>query len=260
MPSDLPFIVALCPTFNHPELLRNSVALWERQDYPAHRRRLLILDDGGAFDPQNAGLWSNHVPGWAWCETWKLFAEAARYPSLPAKYNRLAELGAIAGADAFLVWEDDDIYLPGYVSAHARVLAQYELSKPDLVLSDYPGHLVEEPAGGRFHSTLGFRRELFLRIGGWPSTKRADFDQQMIAELEGAAESRGDPWPAGVAPHQYVYRWHTGAAHGQHFMRAPDDEDWYDRAGAERPAYVGKLEPKLDERTKAILAELGHAV
>lgn len=238
---DLPFIVALCPTFNHPDLLANSVALWEMQDYPRERRHLLVFDDGGAFDTQSGPSWS-------------LSRCSVRYGDLPDKYNAMAEATAPI-ADAFVVWEDDDLYLPGYVSAHARVLVQCELSKPAMVLSDYPGRLVAEPAAGRFHSALGFRRELFLRIGGWPATKRADFDQQMIAALDRAALSRGDPFPDGERV-EYVYRWHTGAGHGQHFMRSPGDEEWYDRAGAERPRYVGKLQPKLDERTHELLEQL----
>lgn len=243
--NEYPFIVALCPTFNHPELLANSAALWEMQDYPAERRRLLILDDGGAFQDDFG------PPG----RTWSLCASPERAASLPEKYNRLASVATPWRPDAFVVWEDDDLYLPGYVSAHARVLAEHELSKPARVLSDYPGYLVEEGAAGRFHSTLGFRRELLDRVGRWPETKRADFDQQFIHALEAAAISRGDPFAD--RPIGFVYRWHTGAHHGQSFMHGGDDESWYDRAGSQRPAYVGRLEPTLDDRTRGLLAELG---
>ena len=246
MTAELPFIVALCPTFNHPELLANSMALWEMQDYPAERRFLYILDDGNAFYSHGG-------------DSWTLFGQAWRSNSLPEKYNHLAWHGANRlppAPDAFLVWEDDDLYLPGYVSAHARVLAEHEYSKPARVLSDYPGYLVEEPAAGRFHSTLGFRRSLFDRVGGWPLTKRADFDQQFIRALESNAASLGDPFADRKI--EFVYRWHTGAHHGQSFMRSPDDQDWYDRAAADRPAYIGRLEPRLDARTRELLAELGR--
>src|SRR5690606_23546913 len=79
MTSPAPFVVALCPTFRHPDLLANSVALWKRQDYPLDRRRLVILDDAGTFDPQRG-------PGW------ELHAAPGRFPSLPAKYNALVAL------------------------------------------------------------------------------------------------------------------------------------------------------------------------
>jgi len=246
----LPFITALCPTYRHPELLANSLALWLLQHYPLDRRLLLILDDGGTFaDCAGVG------------PPWSLRSESARAPSLPAKYNRLLAMARqwCPWSDAYLVWEDDDIYLPGYVSAHARCLADHEVSKPVTVLGDYTGALVGEVAEGRFHSSLGFRRELIERIGGWPDTKRADFDQQLIARLNEATHTeRGETW---VMPSesQFIYSWHTGAAHGQHTMRSPDDETWYDRAPevfAPVP-HVGRLEPKLDERTKRRFAELG---
>jgi hypothetical protein len=56
-------------------------------------------------------------------------------------------------------------------------------------LSNYPGRVVEEPAQGRFHGSIGFRRSLCERIGGWPETLRADFDQQMLARLKEHAAS-----------------------------------------------------------------------
>jgi hypothetical protein len=65
-------------------------------------------------------------------------------------------------------------------------------SKPSFVLSSYTEHLEQEDATGRFHASLAFRREIFDRIGGWPLTKRGDFDQQLIARLH-AIEAPGDP-------------------------------------------------------------------
>jgi hypothetical protein len=50
-------------------------------------------------------------------------------------------------------------------------------SKPSFVLSSYTGRLEQEDATGRFHASLAFRREIFDRIGGWPLTKRGDFDK-----------------------------------------------------------------------------------
>lgn len=233
-------ISALCPTFRRPELLANSVALWERQYlFGGDRAELVILDDGGTFADQRG-------------PNWRIVSVGHRYENLPAKYNALAAL-ASPDSDAFLVWEDDDQYLPGYVAAHLDCLRRCELSKPRFVLSDYLGALKSERADGRFHSTLGFRRELFERVGGWPATRRADFDQQFIGRLEAAARTTGDPFSfAPICTSPYVYRWHTGQPHGQSTMRSPDDETWYDRAAtllSETPG--GKvLLPRLDARTR----------
>ncbi len=259
---DLPFIVALCPTFRHPTLLANSLALWEMQTYPRTHRHLIIFDDGNTFD-EFYGIFHN-------IRTFK-----KRFPSLPAKYNAMLEwaygitLQQGRAADAFLIWEDDDIYLPGYVAAHAAVLAAAEYSKPRWVLTDYPGYVDRERGDGRFHSSIGFQRSLIERIGGWPETKRADFDQALIGRLEQAKLSAGDPWlsPQDMARDvatpvrdiQYVMGWHTGAAHGQGAMRSPDDETWWDRC----PDIYAPVEPiqyldaKLDNRTIKIFQSLG---
>ena len=53
-------------------------------------------------------------------------------------------------------------------------------------------HLGKEDASGCCHASLAFHREIFDRIGGWPSTRRGDFDQQLIARLN-AIEPPGDP-------------------------------------------------------------------
>jgi hypothetical protein len=90
--------------------------------------------------------------------------------------------------------------------------------------------LTQEDATGRFHASLAFRREIFDRIGGWPLTKRGDFDQQLIARLN-AIEAPGDPCQ--FADPSYIFRWgQTNAYHGQAFMQGPEDEGWYDRVRA----------------------------
>ena len=65
-------------------------------------------------------------------------------------------------------------------------------SKPSFVLRSYIGRPTQNDANGRFHASLAFRREIFDRIGGWPLTKRGDFDQQLIARLH-AIEDPGAP-------------------------------------------------------------------
>ena len=255
-------VTALCPTFRHPKLLANSVALWKLQDYPLEKRRLIILDDGQTFGPCSE-------PGW------DLHSLPIRCRSISEKYNYMLDM--MGPTDIVLVWEDDDLYLPGYVSAHVsailgnprhcdteetgelqsfidyRNMAEY--SKPSRVLSDYPGKIIEENAAGRFHSSIAFTADLILRLGGWPDTRRADFDQQLMSKLASEANKIVDPWPTGPIP--FIYRWHSGAAHCQSTMdRGPGDETWWDRAEQSyaKVPFVGKLEPKLDEFTERVLA------
>jgi hypothetical protein len=94
----------------------------------------------------------------------------------------------------------------------------------------YTGRTEQKDATGRLHAILAFRREIFDRIGGWPLTKRGDFDQQLIARLH-AIEAPGDPCQ--FADPSYIFRWgQTNAYHGQAFMQGPEDEGWYDRVQA----------------------------
>jgi hypothetical protein len=90
-------------------------------------------------------------------------------------------------------------------------------SKPSFVLSSYTGRLEQEDATGRFHASLACRREIFDRIGGWPLTRRGDFDQQLSARIN-AIEAPGNP--CRFADASYIFRrGQTNAYHGQAFIR-----------------------------------------
>lgn len=245
------FLTALCPTFRHPRLLANSLALWNAQDHPADQRHLLILDDGGTFDTQRG-------------EGFTVVSCESRFPSLPAKYNALLEF-ATSGTlgtpkpDGILIWEDDDVYLPGYASAHAAALTKGPFSKPPSVWCDASGQLAIEKCRGKFHSNMAFSSELITSLGGWPKTDRADFDLQLIGALNKKAGAPVDTWPDDAASPLFVYAWHTGEAHCQWTHKGPGDETWYQRAeqSYKKVPYVGKLEPKYDERTIKMLNQLG---
>ncbi|MFM7925117.1 MAG: hypothetical protein ACKPJJ_33230, partial [Planctomycetaceae bacterium] len=90
------------------------------------------------------------------------------------------------------------------------------------VLSSDTGRLEQEGATGRFHASLAFRRGIFDRIGGWPLTRRGNFDQQLLARLSDI-EAPGDPCQ--FADPSYIFRrGQTNAYHGQAFMQGPEDE------------------------------------
>ena len=216
---ELPFISCLCPTFRRQEHLARSVEMFKQQSYPVDRRELIILDDGQGKAGGSIDSGVSH-----WCVE-------DRFDSLPSKYWWLLNSSGAIG-EVFSIWEDDDEYKPDHLLNHAKVIQQgHGWSKPSQVWSDYhnpPAHGLE-PADGRFFASIAFTRELLHRVGGFVQTKRADFDQQFIQRLT-AAERPGDPCQFGEP--QYVFRWHTGAYHGQHFMTGgPSDETWYDRAG-----------------------------
>ena len=229
-------VVCLCPTYRRPaRLVANAIACFERQTYPSGYRRLIVLDDAGELKPQVG-------------PNWQIVSVVNRYATLPAKYNALATLAF--GATAFAVWEDDDVYLPWHLEGCAAALERAPWSHPSRVWSLYGGALHQEPAGGRFHAALAFRREALEEIGGWPETPHGDFDQQLMAALSRRFGTPGDPCDA-YSP-SYVFRWgSTGSYHGQGFMGQGGEGDWYSKmpervSPGPRPT---RIVPGFDEET-----------
>jgi glycosyltransferase involved in cell wall biosynthesis len=234
-----PFVSCLCPTFRRPRLLANALACFLAQDYPASRRELVILDDGGDFASHSG-------------DGWRLVAVAERLPSLPAKYNTLAELAA---GDVLVVWEDDDVYLPWHITAHAASLAEGGFSKPSRVLANFDGPFVEIDPGVSYHGSIAFTRTAFEAAGKWPPTRRASFDVDFMAALRDAAPMVD---PCRSHPPSYAFRWgSTGAYHGQGLMFSADNETWYGQIASLAPAPstpVGRLAPQMDRETAALFA------
>jgi hypothetical protein len=134
-------IAALMPTYGRPQLVANALACFLAQDYSMEKRRLLILDDAGQIAPQSGA-------------DWQVWSTAKKLPSLPAKYKFLVDRANEWGADAYCIWDDDDIYLPWHLSSHVRALATAGWSHPKKVWSLYTGSLELESGIGRFHGAL----------------------------------------------------------------------------------------------------------
>lgn len=206
--------VALCPTYKRPLMLRQSVWMFREQSYVD--KVMVILDDG----PGNQDFYEDVIH----------LVTATRRPSLPEKYNELASaaismLGLIDD-DILMPWEDDDWYFSRYMSSHVTAMLSTgrEFSKPSSVLVDTQ----DEPVtvtDGRYHGSIAFTVRLFKKVGGWPVTKRADFDRSMISRLC----MTGCPAdPAQLQHPQYMFRMNTGHYHGSDAMKSPEDETWYE--------------------------------
>lgn len=222
------FVAALCPTFRRPNLAGNAAACFLAQGFTGPRK-LLIWEDGGALLASQSELIE--------------VIASERFPDLGGKYNALAERAVRRySADVLAVWEDDDIYLPWHLSAHVRALQETGRmwSKPSRVLSLYTGTLQEEPADGRFHASIALRREAWEEVR-WPTSGRADFDQEFIGLLSRRFGSPADPLEIHPVP-GYVFRYaSTGSWHAQHFMRGPGDTEWY-RLVKAHTEFVGPAE------------------
>lgn len=121
----MPEITAICMTYRRPSALKNALACFAAQTH--NPKRLLILDDAGLYrtdldkiitvaDGRPDGLTS--------------FARVAvvsvgdRYPDLTSKWVAALHLayGLFPDTKVFVRWDDDDVYLPGFLSCYARAL------------------------------------------------------------------------------------------------------------------------------------------
>lgn len=234
----LPHLVALCPTYRRPRCLENVLACWLAQDYPADRRELIILDDAGQWPTQSG-------PGW------RLIGIPERFDSLPAKYNTLASLAP--DADGYIVWEDDDVYLPWHLSSHAATLAEHGFSRPTVAWSNYglaAKAIQTESATGRFHGSWAYRRDAFERVGGYRETRELSFDQ----ELGGRLSAGGDVGDScGLRGPHYVFRFGNPYYHGQAF--GDSFHEATEQMGDGTPQ--GQLVAAMDAETQRIYRELG---
>lgn len=255
-----PRISCLCPTFGRPRLLANAVACFLAQDYPPDRCKLIVLDDLGNLLPHlKCGVEDRY----------RIFTQKERCNSLPEKYNTLVSLAPVS--DIYVVWEDDDVQFPWCLSSHALACEHHAWSYPSEVWSDYTGALATEHTGGRFHGCLAITREALRLIGGWPLTLRADFDQHLISTLRQQSGQPGDPLkfspdcPASLRSHSgkspgYLFRWRHDQAHGQAYMRGPEDEGWYDRYIPPDNSGPHQIIPSFDVQTIEFYRQMGFAV
>jgi hypothetical protein len=220
------------PTYGRPALVQNSIACFLAQDYPAERRRLLILDDAGQIEPQQG-------------DGWTVWSTPDRAEMLTAKYTELARLDA-GWADAFVIWDDDDIYLPWHLSAHAGALADAQWSHPTEVWSLYTGRLELEPADGRFWAAAAVRTNLLARLQGFIQTKAVQFDQLNVAAWRRQGGEPGRPMPP-----SFVLGWGR-AKHCSSLSTGPLDTLWYDRHQMMQTGQVGQLAPAMDRQTKDV--------
>ena len=237
-------LLCVCPTYGRPQrLVENTIACFEAQDHPD--RFLVVLDDLGNVQAQYG-------------DRWLIVSRSMRCRSLPEKYNELCRFRK--SWDAVVVWEDDDLYLPWHLSSIADALESEDSSEPRWahpaeVWSTHGRNLQKEPAPGRFHAALAMNRAAFERVGGWPRTERADFDQQLLSQLRNRC---GEPIAYdGTGEPSYVFRWEdTQCAHGQGSMRGPDDTAWYRNATPQYHAPIGLINPQFDPSAESVMRML----
>lgn len=233
-------ILCLCPTYGRPlHLLQNTLACFQAQTHA--NRHLLICDDLGNLEHTIVED-----------EKVTIVSRKDRFNSLPEKYNWMWRNHP---ADAYCVWEDDDLYLPRHLEAHNRILEDFPFSYPSYIFSTRRHNLQVVPTNGFYHASLAFRSESLETVGGWIETRRSDFDLQFINKVK-AEFTWGDCSNFGQNP-TYTYRWEeTNAIHGQDFQTSGHDTEWYNRYKPQNTAPVPLIEPVFDAPSRSVLEKL----
>jgi hypothetical protein len=229
-------ISCLVPTYGRPTLVQNAIACFLAQDYPADRRRLLILDDAGQITPQS---------GEGWC----VWSTPHRMETLAAKYVKLDSLDA-GWAEALVIWDDDDIYLPWHLSGHAAALRDSRWSYPEKIWTLKDGRLELCLTDGRFWASAAVRVDLLRSLNGFVQSAAADFDQANLRAWRQHGGVPGRPSPPSV-----VYGWGR-SNHCSSLMVNPNATEWYKATAMMETAKVDRLTPNMDTQTAAIFAAL----
>lgn len=265
-------ITCLCPTYGRPQsLIENTIALFLAQDHPD--KELIFLDDGGTLPRFDGWYWNQEKEEWeaAFPQVNFHHNTSIRFDHLPGKYNFLMRELEKDPPVAIVVWDDDDVYMPWHLSSIAKTLSGNNPSgvahfwcQPHWCYSTYGitsyKRLLTEATEGRFHGSIAahwdYLQFMKRQYGNyWPETKRADFDQQMIARLARDGV-RGDTTKI-LSMSSYVFRWQdSGAGHCQGLMSSPENEDWYDRNKPQDIKPFENLTPRFDKSTVRIFNAL----
>lgn len=219
-------IAAICCTYKRPGLLAEAIESFLRQDYPAHLRELIVLDDAGQYA----------LDALAGIEGVKLVSIPYRFRTLGEKRNASASLIS-SDVNAYCVWDDDDIYLPWHLSASAAALANADYTIPTVLYIDKRTRLERKENQYLFHGAWAFRREAFEKVCGYPFIQSGQ-DQGLLQRFKAAKLRRADPLQSDPRP-SYVYRWYT--AHASHLSAM--GKGGYERLGALDAERVACLAP-----------------
>ena len=224
----LPIVTCVCPTYGrYPalgHLLEEAVESFLRQDYPADRRRLVILNDCPGQE-----LWTD-APGV------DVFNFRVRASSLGRKFNA----GVVLVDEDSLVcpWEDDDVSLPHRLSLSVERLGDADYFNPRAYWywRTFDGLVQHERGTGYAHNASLFRRTAWERVGGYPDDCRQDagLDRRLRDPRFGLRVVDGS---LTAAESFYVYRW----GESDHHVSAATDPEAGWRAYGDRPVAPGRF-------------------
>lgn len=195
-------IAVLCCTYNRPKLLGHVVRCFERQRYD--RAVLEVLNDGPPLGRSDFRV--TVMPG--------------RAATLGQKRNYAGQIAWWYGdVDAYVVWDDDDLYLPWALEAIADGLRWADWTRPSQVLVRHGDRFDRMKTYWRpdmddraFQCSWGVMAHAFHAVGGYPDDLSHGEDLGLAKRLLAANVSQSDPIALGWDPY-YVY----GPFDNQHF-------------------------------------------
>jgi hypothetical protein len=193
-----PKIGVCVPTFRRPKLLGHLIACFENQSY--ENRRLIAYDDHGEMTSGGG-------------DRWEIVSDTARYKTLGEKRNAIVRM--MPECDAYVMWDDDDLFLPHALQSIADGLRRADFVRPSTVLARHGNSLIQTEAFWRedrsdkaYQGAWGFTRSAFDAAGGYESVSLGEdlllakkFRDLRISECDPISELGCSPW-AIAAPHE----------------------------------------------------------
>lgn len=239
-------IAAICPTFRRPSLIPGIVKMFLDQSH--EDKFLLILDDGQSFDEQ--WILDKGKP------VGRLISCPYRMPSVWHKFNFLWKTAEAHGAEAVALMEDDDLYLPDYLSYHADVLSKWMWSSGKQVWFMEPRREPRvELAQRRFHGGWAYLINSLREVGGYREDCH-DADTKLWFRMNDAFGPPIDPWANREI--QYAYRWQLSGFPNAHGYGAQMHQML---AASHAPSrYNGLIQPALDAQQRSHIESITRVV
>ena len=183
-------ISAICCTYGRPDLLEEAIESFLKQDFQADQRELVV------WNTMNRQKLVLKHPGV------RIINEPIRPSTLGETRNRA--IGQCLG-EMVLTWDDDDIYLPGYISWLVRHMEGRDWVKQN--------HRWSMDASRKIHlseqatNQVMFRKDAWYRAGGYPHMDSGE-DRVFMDRLK--ACSRGDVVPCSCEDIGFIYRFGFG--------------------------------------------------
>lgn len=187
-----PSVTCLCCTYGRPLLLNEAVYSFLNQNYTG-TKQLIILN---TYQGQTLIYGHDEV---------KLFNVERRPSTLGECRNLCANQG---DGELFLIWDDDDIFLPNYITMMVDLLDDLQWVKPQWRFNARK-HRITDYAPAACHQII-YRREAWHRAGYYPHVDSGE-DYAFVRRLRELEpnESRPHDWKKT----QFIYGWENGHHH-----------------------------------------------